>query len=454
MKKQRIRISIGLLIASTLAFLGITYYLISNTYKLEKNTFHYTSTKLVSEIFFSSHISFDKFDEYQADYKELLVMKEQNTVDEKKFNKLKSKVQKAFHNLSNIEDKINTAFVSEGIDTKVKTAYSISKIQIQTEFSQDSTLLETSLKKNELLVFGKESNMTKSNFYTFHHSNDRSYYQSILYIKYPKLLTFLLSQMQELLFGIFLVNIIIFGVFIYIIQTIRRQKKLADVKNDFINNMTHELNTPISTITVAGQNLMKDGINQNPELVKELASTIIRQNKRLYKTVSQVMDTSLIDASSPKLNLEKHSLHILLNEIIADFKISNPTDNFKIATNFSANTDEIAVDKFQFSSAIHNIFDNARKYSTDLLELKISTYNNDNGMELQISDNGIGISPSDLKQVFEKFYRVPQGNIHKVKGLGLGLYMVKQIIVAHNGDIEIQSNLGSGTTILIHLPQK
>ena len=452
MKKQRVRISIALLLASTLVFLGITYYLISNTYKLEKNIFHFNSTRLVSEIFFSTNIDFEAFDNHHKDYEALVAMKSQNNVDVERFNELRLEVRKAFIGIIDIEQKIKAALNNEGIDTEIKSAYSISKIKNQANSAHNKTLLETNLRKNELILFGDDPDLSKYNFYTFHHSDQNTYYQSKLYINYPKSWTYILMQMKELLLGIILVTVVIFGVFIYTIQTIRRQKKLADIKNDFINNMAHELNTPISTISVSGQNLMKANVNEAPDLVKELAATIIRQNKRLQETVSQVMGASLIDSGNIENQSEKISLHNLLNEIIADFKNANPQKDLEISTVYAAKNDVLTLHKFHFTSAICNLLDNAIKYSGDQLKINISTQNKGEGIVIQISDNGIGISSADQKMVFEKFYRVAQGNIHKVKGLGLGLFLVKQTIELHRGQIELKSNLGEGCTFIINLP--
>lgn len=452
MKKQRIRRSIALLTASTLVFLGITYYLISNTYKLEKNIFYFKSTNVVSETFFSTSIDFEEFEIHFDDYQKLLLMKNMSIKNKDEFDQLMIEVQKAFIGFKNIEQRINVAFLKQGIKTDIKTAYSISRIENKADLKNNTALFEFDLRKNELIIFGDNSDLINSSFYTFHHSNLNTYYQSKLYISYPKFWNYLLMQMKELLLGILLVMIIIFSVFIYTIQTIRKQKKLADIKNDFINNMTHELNTPISTITVAGQNLMKDDVKQNPDLVSELAATIIRQNKRLQKIVSKVMGASLVNSDKITTDLKQCSLHDLLNEIIADFKMSDHQTELELITEFTAKNDTIALDNFQFTSAICNLFDNAIKYSSNPLKLKILTKNDENGIVLKISDNGIGISSSDQKMIFEKFYRVPHGNIHRVKGLGLGLFLVKQIIQAHKGKIELKSSFGNGSTFIIYLP--
>ncbi len=452
MKKQRVRISIALLLSSTLVFFGITYYLISNTYQLKKNSFHYKSTNLVSEIFFSTPIDFDEFEKNIAIYQKLITIKNSKQGISSKSDRLMSTIQNAFIQLKNIDQKIDEAFQHQGIDIGTNISFSISRIVNQPNLDIKQEILESQLKNNELILFGDDKELDHSDFYTFHHTNEGIYFQSKLYIRYSKIRNYLLMEMKELLFGIILVMIIIFSVFIYTIQTIRRQKKLADIKNDFINNMTHELNTPISTITVAGQNLMKGNVNQKPELVSELASTIIRQNKRLHKIVSEVMEASQLDSGNITPDLKTCSLHDLINEIIADFKTRNQYKELEITTDLKAINDIIALDTFKFTSAIYNLLDNAVKYSNNPLKINISTKNDENCIVLQISDNGIGISPSDQKMIFEKFYRVPHGNIHKVKGLGLGLFLVKQIIQAHKGKIEMKSQLGNGSSFIIYLP--
>ena len=420
---------------------------------LKKNLFMFKSTSLISEIYFSTPKDFNTFEKFSNDYLWLIENKGSGFDDpDPAYNKRKLNLQSAFLNFEHIDTLINNAFRKEGISVEAKTAFSILRTESSINNKWDQIENTQQLSANELILFGNIPDFNTNSFYLFHHTLGDYYYQCKLYIDFPKIWKYLFYEMKDLLIGIIVVMVIIFSIFTYTIQTIIKQKKLADIKNDFINNMTHELNTPISTIRVAGQNLLKEEIKQKPELVNDLALTIIRQNKRLQKIVSDVMEASLNDAELINLKLNEYPLHKLLTEIIADFLTANQDKEFQIEHQFKAQSDLIKLDIFYFTSAIFNLLDNAVKYSRQPTKIQISTENTNEELILKIKDNGIGIPTRDQGLIFDKFYRVVQGNIHAVKGLGLGLYIVNQIVKAHHAQIKFISKTGEGSTFIIEIP--
>lgn len=369
-------------------------------------------------------------------------------------NILSTTLKNAFSSISQIDTLIGSALLERGINTKIDFAISILNLDINSHIKGEYVQENKKHIPDEILLFGnKERLKDNPNFY-FHGSRIKllDYYELRLYIDYPDLWKYLIFKMRWLIIGITCVTLIISGFFIYTTLTIIKQKKLADIKNDFINNITHELNTPISTIRVAGQNLLKEEIKQNPDLVNDLALTIIRQNKRLQKTVSKVMDASLNDTELINLNLAVSSLHKLLTEITTDFLTTHKDNDVQINHHFNAQNDLIKLDVFYFTSAIFNLLDNATKYNEPPVKIQISTKNTVEKLILKIQDNGIGIPAKDQTLIFDKFYRVAHGNIHGVKGLGLGLYIVKQIVKAHHAQIKLISKTDEGSTFIIEIP--
>ncbi len=240
--------------------------------------------------------------------------------------------------------------------------------------------------------------------------------------------------------------------FIYAIVVVLKQKRLADVKNDFINNMTHELKTPIATISLAAEVLNKDGIESDSNRIHQYASIIKHENKRLENMVERVLKLATLEKEKLELKSASTNIHELLGECVESYKTQIETNGGKITLNLNAEKCITIADKVHLLNVFSNLIDNARKYSTRQPEIIISTENKSNAILIRFFDNGIGIAPENLKMIFEKFYRVPTGNIHNVKGFGLGLFYVKYIIEEHNGKINVQSKPGIGSTFEIDLP--
>ncbi|MDX6182730.1 HAMP domain-containing sensor histidine kinase [Flavobacterium sp. Fl-77] len=232
--------------------------------------------------------------------------------------------------------------------------------------------------------------------------------------------------------------------FVIAIKALIKQKKVSDVKTDFINNITHELKTPLATLSISTKILEQKNIRDNDEKFISLVNTISRQNNRLQHLIDQVMANSLAE-NQIELQKEKIITEDFLLSIIKDFKIGNP--QITIETDFQTKKTILVLDQFHLTTAILNVLENAVKYGSN--KILLTTKNYQNQFTIAIEDNGIGISKNKQALLFEKFYRVEQGNLHTTKGLGLGLYYVHQIIKAHQGSIAVMSDLGKGAVFTI-----
>ena len=249
-------------------------------------------------------------------------------------------------------------------------------------------------------------------------------------------------------------TLILLVTFIVTLVLVFRQKKVTEVKNDFINNMTHEFKTPISSISLAAQMLCDDSVPKSEKMTKRLATTINDETKRLRFQVEKVLQLSMYENQRARLNLREVDANELIAGVIHTFTLKVEKNGGKIISNLRAEKRNIYVDEMHFTNVIFNLMDNAVKYRRQdaQLELKLSTWNENDRLCISIQDNGIGIKKDDIKKIFEKFYRVHTGNLHDVKGFGLGLAYVKKIITEHKGSITAESELGIGTKFIIKMP--
>ena len=243
--------------------------------------------------------------------------------------------------------------------------------------------------------------------------------------------------------------------FIVTLVLVFRQKKIAEIKNDFINNMTHEFKTPISSISLAAQMLDDDTISKSPQMTKRLSTTIMDETKRLRFQVDKVLQLSLYENQKVNYNLEDVDTNELISNIVKTFTLKVERSGGEISYETLAEKPLVYVDEMHITNVIFNLLDNAVKYKNPDHDLKLhlTTKNEHGHVVITIRDNGIGMKKEELKKIFEKFYRVHTGNVHDVKGFGLGLAYVKKIINDFHGTIAAESTLGEGTTFTIHLPE-
>lgn len=249
-------------------------------------------------------------------------------------------------------------------------------------------------------------------------------------------------------------TLILFVAFLVTVYLIVRQKKVSEMKNDFIHNMTHEFKTPISTISIAAQMLSDKTIKKPAEMYERLSGVIFAETKRLRFQVEKVLQMSLYDGGNIALKMQPMDLNLLIESVVDTFSIKVVQNGGSIDTHLNASDPMAKVDEMHFTNIIFNLMDNAVKYKREdePLHLEISTMNTGDYLCIEVKDNGIGISKENLKRIFDKFYRVHTGDKHDVKGFGLGLAYVRKMVMLMNGSIKANSVIGRGTTFIINMP--
>lgn len=275
---------------------------------------------------------------------------------------------------------------------------------------------------------------------------------SYLIVYFPKEKSSIFWSLPQIALTSVILTLIIMLTFSFTIYAIFKQKKLSEMKNDFINNMTHELKTPISTISLASQMLKDKSIPHENKNYDYISKIIDDESKRLGFQVEKVLQIAILEKGGVMLKSKEINLHNLLNKVYTNFQLKIQERNGKMEYELNANNSNIYADELHITNVIFNLLDNAIKYTEKTPEIKITTQNVKTFIEIAIHDNGIGISKENIKKIFDKFYRVPTGNIHNVKGFGLGLSYVKKIIDEHNGEIKVKSEQEKGTIFFIYLP--
>ena len=248
-----------------------------------------------------------------------------------------------------------------------------------------------------------------------------------------------------------LMLVVIATFFAFSVTVIMRQYRLAEVKTDFINNMTHELKTPISTISLSAE-MMRRLPEITSEQVHKYAGIIYKENKRLEHQVERVLNVAKLDKDQVILNKDRFDVNELLDEVKENFELHHLEKGGIITIELNATNHIIQADAVHLTNVIYNLLENAVKYCESVPSITIQTRNDKNGIWIEIEDNGIGIKKENLSLIFDKFYRVPTGNLHNVKGFGLGLYYVKLIVDAHGGKVNVKSTPGKGTTFSLFFP--
>lgn len=259
------------------------------------------------------------------------------------------------------------------------------------------------------------------------------------------------NQMLSLLIGSIFLFLVMLGLFYYSLKSLITQKKLSTVKADFINNITHELKTPLATLGIATKSLKNKQIVSKPEALKNSLNIVERQNDRIQKLIDQVM-TNSIQAEHLNLKLQKVEMFPYLQALLQDFRLSVAQKEVTINSSFQQESTYLLIDEFYFTTALLNILDNAVKYSEGKTLIEVNSYSEKGYFVIKLKDNGIGIPRSAQKYLFQKFYRVSQGNLQTNQGLGLGLYYTQQIILAHHGMLEVKSQSGKGSIFTIKIP--
>ncbi len=283
--------------------------------------------------------------------------------------------------------------------------------------------------------------------------NDPQSKMGVVKIHFPDMSSYIFSSVRFMIPSL-IFTFVLLVTFIFTIVVIFRQKRYTEIKNDFINNMTHELKTPIASISLAAQMMNDDTVTKSEQMTKHLGGIITEESKRLRFLVEKVLQMSMFDKKSVVFKKKELDLNEMVENIASTFSLRVEHTGGKIYTEIEAVDSAIYVDEVHFQNAITNLMDNAVKYRKpeEPLDVYIRTWNDHNHLLLSIRDTGQGIKKENIKKIFDKFYRVHTGNKHDVKGFGLGLAYVKKVIDLHQGDIKCESDLGKGTKFTISLP--
>ncbi|MBV7532287.1 sensor histidine kinase KdpD [Chitinophaga sp. sic0106] len=261
-------------------------------------------------------------------------------------------------------------------------------------------------------------------------------------------------QLTYMIIGGISFTLIIITAFALTIRTMLNQKKLSEIKSDFINNMTHELKTPLATISLAIDAIGNEKVMDNKDKIRYFSGIIKEENKRMNKQVESILQSALLEKDEIGLKLQATDVHDVIQHTVDNLQLQLAAKNGVVDLQLNAINPVIMADDVHFSNVIFNLLDNAIKYSKENLEVSINTHNTRKSLFIIITDNGIGMSRDTISRIFEKFYRAHTGNVHNVKGFGLGLSYVKAIVDAHHGKIKVESVVGKGSKFTLEFPQE
>ncbi len=280
--------------------------------------------------------------------------------------------------------------------------------------------------------------------------------REILWVIVPNSSGVVLKELRWRIFIAGIFTLIIFAAFYLTVNVMLRQKKLSEIKNDFINNMTHEFKTPLATISLAVDAMKNEKVLSDKEKMNYFSSIIKEENLRMNRQVETILKAALLDKQEVNLMLKPTHVHEVIKDIADNFTLQLNDKKGRVEMDLEAPNDLIDADEVHFPNLINNLVDNSVKYSKENVppEIKISTAANGRNMTIRLEDNGIGMTKETVKRIFEKFYRAHTGNVHNVKGFGLGLSYVKTMVDAHGGHIKVDSTPGKGSIFTLELPLK
>lgn len=310
-------------------------------------------------------------------------------------------------------------------------------------------------KKNDVTnvvneIYKEEKDKVNYSYPLFTDSKDQTLYT--LAVVFPRKDYSLAKNNLPMLLGTFMSLLTILGIYIISINYMMKQKKIAEVKTDFINNMSHEFKTPLATISVATDSLANDKIATNPEKVKYYSALIKQENIRMKHQVENILNMSKLERNEVKLFLKETDVRALIKKITESFGLIVAQRNGTLTQEFNTEKYHFKIDEFHISNALVNLLDNANKYSPETPAITVKTRNEGHWYVIEISDKGMGMETDNKQRIFEKFFREETGNIHNVKGQGLGLSYVKKIVELHKGVIIVDSQKEKGSTFTIKLP--
>ena len=449
--KQRINLLITFSVIALIVLSTVQCYLVKTAYDYKVAQFH---TEIKNEIAQISN-NYSDIDSVIVSKKETLYKQLSENYIQGKKNKIDIKKGVLENEFSDaLTQKIKRKFERDLPNLKIDFAIVLNKFILYKNAQKADTIFsEKPFIQNKL--YGNLASLNHAflvrNYVgttngTFENQDYKLLTEDSMYVSVVDWEMIILRRMTFILILSLLSILTLIMLFIVAIKALIKQKKVSDVKTDFINNITHELKTPLATLGISTKILEQKNIRENDKNFNAIVNTISRQNNRLQNLIDQVMANSLAE-NEIELQKEKINTEAFLFSIIEDFKIGNPKIN--IQTDFQTQKTILILDKFHLTTAFLNVLENAVKYGSKTITIKTRII--ENQFSISIKDDGIGIEKNKQSLLFEKFYRVQQGNLHNTKGLGLGLYYVDQIIKAHQGSVNVVSDLGKGTQFTILL---
>lgn len=449
--KQRINLLIAFSVVALIVLSAVQCYLVKTTYDYKVAQFH---TEIKNEIAQISN-NYSDIDSLLVSKKEALYRQlSENYLQGKtsRFDVKKYILENEYNDV--LTQKIQRKFKRDLPNLKIDFAIVLNKFVLyQNTKRADTIFSEKPFIQNKL--YGNLASLNHAflvrNYVgtssgTFENKNYKLLTEDSMYVSVIDWEMIILRRMTFVLMLSLLSVLTLITLFVIAIKALIKQKKVNDIKTDFINNITHELKTPLTTLGISTKILERKDIRDNDENFNAIVNTISRQNNRLQNLIDQVMANSLAE-NGIELQKEKIETEDFLLTIVNDFKITYPKINLQ--TDFQTQKTILVLDKFHLTTAFLNVLENAVKYGSNKITIKTRMVQNQ--FSISVEDDGIGIEKNKQSLLFEKFYRVEQGNLHDTKGLGLGLYYVDQIIKAHQGSVSVVSDLGKGTQFTILL---
>lgn len=458
--KSKTSIFILVSIVAFLALSAIQAYLVYNTYTLKRNAFISNVKNEISPIDHNmtldsiSNVALSYVQNQLRDYKSGTISK-QMAIDRSrnKIDSLNAYYKNIYKRLLT-ERHLDYAFKYQKVLVSAVLLGKKNDTLFRWNGSKPFRVFGDDYPLDKAHTFSVSRNLSQSNYKNVESGEKKSLAIELKFRDYVKIIdekSIIFKQMSGVLLGAFFIFLIMVGLFYYSLRSLLEQRKINTIKTDFINNITHELKTPLTTLNVGTKSLRNKAIMENTDSLNATLDTIDRQNLRLQRLIDQVIYKS-VKAEDLQLRFEKTELTSFLQQIVADYKIGLTNQDVQLHTSFSEEKIHVQLDKFHFPTALLNILDNAVKYNKDEKKIWLTLSVENNQARISVKDNGVGIPKKELPRVFDKFYRISDGDVHPNKSLGLGLFYAHQIIKAHHGTLQIKSKPGKGSLFLIKLP--
>jgi signal transduction histidine kinase len=465
MKKRNTVQLLGIM--SILILISVQVYIIRGIWKQKDEMFVLRYTMLSKEAltFYNRRMSTDGFDTVRfilstSKYLEQANRELRTIKDEKELTSIKKDILDYFSRVVNQEQDLSgllsTYFERRGFEKNFKYSIVINNLEM---ISNDTVIVYRSEDFANRLSpdrKGKPSSsveVTRSkilvNWFSMEDNNSRFVFD--YFIDFSDKQKLILKETATSLALSILSILVVVIIFMITYKNLMEEKRLSNLKTDFINNMTHELKTPLSTITVAGKTLEMVQIRNNDAKILETAKLIGKQSVHLNQLINMILEISMWERTQFQLDKKTVDIEELMNDVVDSFK-SGSGNGASISQKYNFSGTKVDIDVVYFTTLVNNLLSNAVKYSDKNPVIDIEGFTAENNICIKVADNGIGINKTDQKHIFDKFYRASTGNIHKFKGLGLGLYYVKKIAEAHGGDVTVSSKPGKGSTFTITIP--